>query len=57
MVDIALGKPLSNSAGLHSTDYLVKHDFADWSLNGIGIRHVVGSEEITHSWCSSTDSC
>ena len=39
MIDIAVSKLLLNTAGLRltdcrSTDCLVKHDFADWTLNG-----------------------
>ena len=30
MIDVAVGKPLPNTTGLHSIHCLVKHDFANW---------------------------
>jgi len=41
MTDIALGKPLSNSAGLHSTYCPAQHDSADWTLNGRAVAAAV----------------
>jgi len=51
MIDIVLGMPLPNSAGLDSTNCPEKHDSADWTPNR---GHAIGGEETTHSCCGST---
>jgi len=38
---MALGKPLWNSAGLHSTYCPAQHDSADWTLNGRAVAAAV----------------
>jgi len=59
LIDIALSKLLPNSADVHLTNCLAKHDFADWTLNGRVAAAAVqstGKRQTMHCCCGSSHS-
>jgi len=47
MIDIALGKPLPNSAGLLFDRLSAEHDSADWTLNSRAAAAVQAARKST----------
>jgi len=49
MTDIAVSKPLPKTAGLRSTNWLAKHNSADWAPNNRAVA-VWSAGKRLHAW-------